>query len=142
LDAGYFLDDGTASSTGSMTAAHLAGQQAWTKCHDVRGNEHEYKLTSAEYDALKIRGMPQESIMESPEDAALDSFPVEATSSEPATTEETVAPATTTSDASVGTADSVSPASATDTPSADDTAQSNSATSVQDSASSTSQPSD
>jgi hypothetical protein len=73
FEAGYFLGTESASTTG-MTAAHLIGDQAWTVCHDARGNEHEFKITAAEYDALKIRGTPQKSVMESPEDAALDSF--------------------------------------------------------------------
>jgi hypothetical protein len=73
LDAGYFLGTESASTTG-MTVAHQIGEQAWTVCHDARGHEHEFEITATEYDALKIRGMPQKSVMESPEDAALDSF--------------------------------------------------------------------
>jgi hypothetical protein len=37
---------------------------------------HEFKITAAEYKALSVRGMPQESVMETPDQAALDSFTV------------------------------------------------------------------
>src|SRR5262245_29965683 len=71
------VDETTASTT--STASEVIGEQSWTVCHDARGHEHEFKITAAEYEALKIRGTPQKSVMESPEEAALDSFPVEAT---------------------------------------------------------------
>jgi hypothetical protein len=57
-----------------MAAASLIGEQAWTVCHDARGHEHEFKITAEQYVALGVRGMPQKSVWESPEEAALDSF--------------------------------------------------------------------
>jgi hypothetical protein len=74
LDAGHFVGDASASTTG-MTPAHTGGWGYWTVCHDARGHEHEFTLTEQEYTALMIRGTPQRSVMESPEEAALDAFP-------------------------------------------------------------------
>jgi hypothetical protein len=73
LDDGYFVGDASASTTG-MTEAHLLGQQAWTVCHDARDNQHEFKLTAEQYAALAKEGMPDESVMEPADQAALDSF--------------------------------------------------------------------
>jgi hypothetical protein len=66
-------------ATTTDTVAHVIGQQSYTVCHDARGNVHEFPITAAEYAALAIRGTPEKSVMESPDQAALDSFPVEAT---------------------------------------------------------------
>jgi hypothetical protein len=74
LDAGYYLGDASASTTG-MTPTHTMGWGYWTICHDARGHQHEFTLTEQEYEALMIRGTPQRSVMESPADAALDAFP-------------------------------------------------------------------
>ena len=74
LDAGYFVGEASASTTG-MTPAHTMGWGYWTICHDALGHEHEFTLTEQEYAALMIRGTPERSVMESPADAALDAFP-------------------------------------------------------------------
>jgi hypothetical protein len=74
LDAGYFVGEASASTTG-MTPAHTTGWGYWTVCHDARGHEHEFTLSEQEYAALMIRGTPERSVMESPADAALDAFP-------------------------------------------------------------------
>jgi hypothetical protein len=75
LDAGYFVGEASASTTG-MTVAHTMGWGYWTMCHDARGHAHEFTLTEQEYAALMIRGTPERSVMESPADAALDAFPL------------------------------------------------------------------
>jgi len=74
LDAGYYPDSVPATTTGSV--AHKIGTQSWTVCHDKRGNVHEFKLTDQEYaDLAKPDATtPQKSIMESADQAALDSF--------------------------------------------------------------------
>jgi hypothetical protein len=66
-------------ATTTDTVAQVIGQQSYTVCHDARGNVHEFPITSAEYAALAIRGTPEKSVMESPDQAALDAFPVEVT---------------------------------------------------------------
>src|SRR5207245_912367 len=63
------------SATTTSSVANVIGEQSWTVCHDARGNEHEFRITAAEYEALKIRGTPQKSVMEPAEEAALDAFP-------------------------------------------------------------------
>jgi hypothetical protein len=66
------------TATTTDTSAHVIGQQSYTICHDARGNVHEFKITAAEYAVLQVRGTPQKSVMETPDEAALDAFPVEA----------------------------------------------------------------
>jgi hypothetical protein len=73
LDEGYYLDAVPATTTG--TVAHIVGQQAWTECHDKRGNVHKFQLTGDEYAALALpdAGTPQKSVMETSAQAAIDS---------------------------------------------------------------------
>jgi hypothetical protein len=68
-------------ATTTDTNPRVVGQQSYTVCHDARGNVHEFPISAAEYAALSVRGTPQKSVMETPDQAALDAFPVEATSS-------------------------------------------------------------
>ena len=73
LEAGYFIGEASASTTG-MIAAHEIGEQSLTKCYDAQGKEYEFKLTPEEYDSFKIRGTPQKSVMLPAADAALAAF--------------------------------------------------------------------
>ena len=61
-------------ATTTDTVAHVIGKQSYTVCHDVRGHIHEFPITADEYAALSVRGTPQKSVMETADEAALDSF--------------------------------------------------------------------
>lgn len=81
--SGHYEIPVAASSSAEYIEPQIIGEQAWTLCHDARGHEHEFKITAEEYAGLAISGMPEKSVMESPEEAALDAFPSEEAASEP-----------------------------------------------------------
>jgi hypothetical protein len=73
-----FTSSSGANASSTSVAANIIGEQSWTVCHDARGHVHKFKITADEYAALRVRGMPQKSVMKAPDQAALDAFPVEA----------------------------------------------------------------
>lgn len=83
-------------TTSSTTVVNLIGEQAWTVCHDARGNVHEFKLTTGEYKALAVSGTPQKSVMEPADQAALDSFNDTATTTADAPADSSALPAAST----------------------------------------------